>query len=91
MRYRHFLLFAVLVPFLATIGVAQEPRASVQKMTLDGAWGFRDADSARWFQASVPGCVHTDLMKNNLIPDPFFGTNEAKVQWPRHLCERPAE
>ena len=81
MRYRHFLLFAVLVPFLATIGVAQEPRASVQKMTLDGAWGFRDADSARWFQASVPGCVHTDLMKNNLIPDPFFGTNEAKVQW----------
>lgn len=31
--------------------------------------------------ASVPGFVHTDLMTNGLIPDPFYGTNEDSVQW----------
>lgn len=29
----------------------------------------------------MPGCVHTDLRAAGLIPDPFFGTNEAGLQW----------
>ena len=35
----------------------------------------------QWQQATVPGCVHTDLMALGLIPDPFVGTNEDSVQW----------
>jgi beta-mannosidase len=31
--------------------------------------------------AAVPGCVHTDLLALDLIPDPFDDSNEAKVQW----------
>lgn len=31
--------------------------------------------------ASVPGCVHTDLLAHGLIPDPFAGINEADVAW----------
>lgn len=31
--------------------------------------------------ATVPGTVHTDLLTNKRIPDPFIGTNESKVQW----------
>jgi beta-mannosidase len=31
--------------------------------------------------AFVPGCVHTDLLKNGLIPDPFVGMNEKGLQW----------
>ena len=34
-----------------------------------------------WLLAKVPGAVHTDLMVNNVIPDPFKGLNEKKVQW----------
>ncbi len=30
---------------------------------------------------SVPGCLHTDLLDHGLIPDPFYGTNEEKLQW----------
>ena len=30
---------------------------------------------------SVPGCLHTDLFDNGLIPDPFYGTNEKSLQW----------
>jgi beta-mannosidase len=29
----------------------------------------------------VPGCVHTDLLRAGKIADPFWGTNEAGVQW----------
>ena len=35
----------------------------------------------QWYPATVPGCIHTDLMAQGLIPDPFYGTNEDSVQW----------
>jgi len=31
--------------------------------------------------ATVPGCVHSDLLAAGLIPDPFVGINEADVAW----------
>jgi beta-mannosidase len=34
-----------------------------------------------WLPAQLPGCVHLDLLRNGRIPDPFFGLNEAAVQW----------
>ena len=33
------------------------------------------------YPARVPGFVHTDLMANGIIPDPYIGTNEDSVQW----------
>ena len=45
-------------------------------------WQFRDASQGSpWHAARVPGCVHTDLRRHGLIPDPFFGTNELELQW----------
>ncbi|MBO4599473.1 MAG: hypothetical protein J5641_01910 [Bacteroidales bacterium] len=37
--------------------------------------------NGEWIDATVPGCIHTDLMANGIIPDPFYGTNEDSVQW----------
>ena len=37
--------------------------------------------AARWLPARVPGSVQTDLIAAGLIPDPYVGLNEAKVQW----------
>jgi len=34
-----------------------------------------------WYPAQVPGCVHLDLFRNGLIPDPFWGANERHLQW----------
>ncbi|MFF3379141.1 glycoside hydrolase family 2 protein [Streptomyces sp. NPDC002680] len=31
--------------------------------------------------ATVPGCVHTDLLAAGIIPDPFIGRNETEVAW----------
>ena len=55
-------------------------------LALDHGWQFRqvmaaqDAESG-WLPATVPGDVHLDLLANKKIPDPFFGDNEAKLQW----------
>ena len=44
-------------------------------------WRFRQIGKEAWMPARVPGSVHTDLLANKAIPDPFFRDNEAKVQW----------
>jgi beta-mannosidase len=44
-------------------------------------WQFREAGKAKWYPASVPGCVHTDLLNQKLIEDPFYRDNEQKLQW----------
>ncbi len=48
---------------------------------LNGNWEFSKAGDDRWYPATVPGTVHTDLMANGLIPDPYLGFNEDSVQW----------
>jgi len=40
----------------------------------------------QWLSATVPGCIHTDLLAHGLIPDPFYATNEDSVQW---VAQRP--
>ena len=42
-------------------------------------WQFQY--QGQWYPATVPGNIHTDLLANNLIPDPYYGTNEDSVQW----------
>ena len=49
--------------------------------TISADWKFRQIGKQEWFTATVPGCVHTDLLDNKLIPDPYYRDNEKKVQW----------
>jgi beta-mannosidase len=51
------------------------------EIALTNRWRFREAGKADWHAASVPGCVHTDLLANHLIEDPFYRDNEQKQQW----------
>ena len=48
---------------------------------LSEGWQFKREGSDKVFSAEVPGCVHLDLLKHNMIPDPFFRENEKEVQW----------
>lgn len=36
---------------------------------------------SNWYPATVPGVVHTDLINNKIIEDPFFRLNERGMQW----------
>src|SRR3954466_8154339 len=44
-------------------------------------WAFRQKDEQEWLPAQVPGCVHTDLLRNEKMDEPFVGTNELDLQW----------
>src|SRR6266536_2352290 len=51
------------------------------RMPVVTGWQFREAGKDKWSSATVPGCVHTDLLNNKLIDDPFYRDNESKLQW----------
>ena len=61
--------------------------AESSSRTLDSNWQFRaventdNSDVKQWHPAQVPGVVHTDLLRNGLIPDPFDRDNEFRLQW----------
>ncbi len=48
---------------------------------LNENWKFRRSGEDTWYDARVPGTVHTDLMAQNLIEDPYYGTNFLKQDW----------
>ncbi|MDR1758759.1 MAG: glycoside hydrolase family 2 protein [Bacteroidales bacterium] len=44
-------------------------------------WQFKQVRVGNWYPAKVPGVVHLDLMREQLIENPFFRLNERAVQW----------
>jgi beta-mannosidase len=56
-------------------------------LALDKKWEFRAlagtnrADVKDWHPAQVPGVVQTDLLRNGLIPDPFYQDHDTRLQW----------
>lgn len=86
----HRFLIAVLC--LVTASAAETPydalrqdrielRPRLTRFDLGGKWQVSSAGSDDWFDATVPGCIHTDLLAAKRIPDPFFRDNESRVQW----------
>ena len=67
------LLFAIFYGSLLT--------ASPLRKELNEGWKFRQARLTNWYPASVPGVIHTDLLANSIIEDPFFRLNERGLQW----------
>ncbi|MFD2419354.1 glycoside hydrolase family 2 protein [Amycolatopsis pigmentata] len=60
----------------------------MRRTPLHDGWTLRAAggsvppeQSGRVVPATVPGCVHTDLLAAGLIPDPYLDDNEAKLAW----------
>jgi len=54
----------------------------VSMMTsLNGEWNLQKSGSREIIPATVPGCVHSDLLAAKKIDDPFVGDNEEKLRW----------
>lgn len=54
--------------------------AQLQRVNF-GNWNFKNVKDKNYLPATVPGTVHTDLLANGIIEDPFYRDNEKKVQW----------
>jgi beta-mannosidase len=75
-----------LVLLLIVASADSQPNASRSAtaklvIPINTGWRFREAGKDSWHTATVPGCVHTDLLTHNLIDDPFYRDNEQKQQW----------
>ena len=69
----------LMLNFIASIYVAQINEH--QKVFLHEKWSFHQLGKNKSYQAKIPGFIHTDLLKNKLIEDPFIGNNEQELQW----------
>ncbi|MBO6606812.1 beta-mannosidase [Psychroserpens sp.] len=49
--------------------------------SIDNNWKFKSMTDSIWFDATVPGNIHSDLLRHNIIPHPFIGANEDSIQW----------
>ena len=51
----------------------------VNTINLSEQWTFEH--SGKTYPAKVPGNIHSDLFRNQLIEDPFYADNEKDLQW----------
>lgn len=52
------------------------------RLSLNGDWIVRENGAGAGIPAAVPGCIHTDLLRQGLIPDPHYRDNEKQaVSW----------
>src|SRR6266487_1859573 len=79
------IVWILLFLFFVTAPIARAQNLSFTeaktKLLLHADWKFRQVGTTTWYPATIPGCVHTDLMNNKLIDDPFYRDNEQKLQW----------
>jgi hypothetical protein len=70
-----------IVALLLLLGL-HKAQAQTHTRLLDKAdWKFKKPSETSWLPATVPGTVHTDLFANKIIPDPFYGDHESRLQW----------
>lgn len=50
-------------------------------ITLNQDWQFSQVGDTISYDAVVPGSIQADLIRNGVLPDPFYGTNERELQW----------
>ena len=52
----------------------------MEKISLNGAWTVSGGEFIN-IESNVPGCIHTDLLDNGLIDDPYYRDNEERQMW----------
>jgi len=75
-----FIALSFCLPLMSQV----KPLASatpIQQQEISSGWQLKQVRGNNWYPATVPGVVHTDLMNNGIIEDPYFRLNERSVQW----------
>lgn len=73
-----FIIGAMLLTFL---GCKQKDANLMLQKEINENWMFNQVGKNEWLQGTVPGTVHTDLLANKKIEDPFYRMNEHDLQW----------
>lgn len=78
---RLFIFFFLLSTILLSSCSNADNTLDTMAIELNTNWEFRQVGTEDWMPAQVPGSVHTDLMNNGIIEDPYYRVNERDVQW----------
>lgn len=79
-NYLYYLTFWI----VATTFLSSCQPKEIQNMEtreLNTNWTYRQVNGANSGTAMVPGTIHTDLLVNKQIEDPFYRINEKSQQW----------
>ena len=60
-KYQRPILFVLLILTGFHFVIAQK---SVTIQSISSDWKMKDASQTQWYNAKVPGCVHSDLLNN---------------------------
>ncbi len=52
-----------------------------KEIVLNTNWSFKKVSDSIWLPATVPGNVHSDLLANKRIKNPFVKDNELQLDW----------
>nr|XP_006629912.2 PREDICTED: beta-mannosidase [Lepisosteus oculatus] len=53
----------------------------VETLRLNGNWTLKNKNGSLTLTAAVPGCVHSALLKQGLIQDPYYRFNDLEYRW----------
>ncbi len=70
-----------IVAIISILFYCKSSFAQNTSISLNNNWQFSQQGKNKWYKATVPGTIHTDLLANKLIPAPFYRDNERKLQW----------
>ena len=65
--------------FLLVFLAARAFPAHAGVTAISGQWQFNY--DGQWVATEAPFSIHTDLLNNKLIEDPFYADNESRLQW----------
>lgn len=55
--------------------------SSTEQIPLNGKWTLSNSNGSLLFPAEVPGCVHSALLKQGIIQDPYYRFNDLSDRW----------
>lgn len=78
-QLKHFKIFINFIFILLIIFCSNSFSQNVTSISLNENWQFKYKDKS--YRTEVPNSIHTGLLSNKLIEDPFYRDNETKLQW----------
>lgn len=80
-HYFQMISIALLAFFVGCSDKTETDTELMKTKELNENWTFSQKGENNWLPAIVPGTVHTDLLANGKIEDPYYRLNEHDVQW----------
>ncbi len=80
MKVNSWFVMAFMLLLFSGCEKEKDPNLMIRQK-IEQNWTFNQVGKNDWLPAKVPGTVHTDLLANKKIEDPFYRMNEHNLQW----------